>query len=162
LSKHDPLPGLGAANVGQEILGAVEVHMEQIVGMAIGNDGLLVGLRGVDKTGQVVVFTFPTAIGEVCASQLKKATEGAQRVLAVADAPLQQTLAVEHPETFQVFDKGELVLIAFDPGGPGQSIKGFPPGGAMALARAIAESATKAFSRQPKRLILPPNLALPN
>lgn len=162
MSKHDPLPGLGAANVGPEILGAVEIHMEQIVGMAIGNDGTVVGLRGVDKAGQVVVFTFPTAIGEVCALQLKKATEGAQRILAVADAPLQQTLAVEHPETFQVFDKGELVLIAFDPGGPGQSIKGFPAGGALNLARAIAEAATKVFARQPKRLILPPNLVKPS
>jgi hypothetical protein len=162
LSKHSPLPGLGAANVGPEILGAVEVHMEQIVGMAIGNDGRLVGLRGVDRDGHVVVFTFPTSIGEVCASQLQKATEGARRVLDIAQAPLEPTLAVEQPQTFQVFEKGELVLIAFDPGTPGQGIKGFPAGGAMALARAIAESATKVFARQPKRLILPHHLTKEN
>lgn len=165
LSNHNPLPGplpgLGAPNGhGPEIVNAVEIHMAQITGMAIGDNAEMIGLRGLDVMGGTVVFTFPTAIGEICADQLRRAAEGARQIQTQANGeiPAAPMMTVEQPQAFQVAYQDQMVLVAFDPGAPSARLIGLPAAAAMNLARALAEAATKVFAKQPKPLILPNGL----
>lgn len=166
MSNNNPslLPGLGAPEppaIGPAIVGAVEIHMAQITGLAIGDDAGVIGLRGLDATGGTVVFTFPTEIGEICAEQLRRAADGARQIRARTtgeETPVQPMLVVDQPQAFQVAHQDEMVLLAFDPGVAGSRLTGLSAPATMALARELAAHATQVFARQPKRLILPGDL----
>jgi hypothetical protein len=134
-------------------------HLATITNNVYDPDAGTVGLLGTDASGKPVIFTVPFELVQVAVSELNRAASAALQARAFIGAPMTMSrrVTVEQPQTFQVGEQGENVLVAFDLGMPSQEVKMLPAQATKVLARQMAAMADKLIrlaARKP-RLILP-------
>jgi hypothetical protein len=80
------------------------------------SDTLAVGLVGTDASGEPVIVTVPFELVQIAVSELNRAASAALQARALIGAPMTMSrrVAVQQPQTFQVGEQGENVLVAFD------------------------------------------------
>ena len=138
-------------------LGVAQVPLVQVTGVAVGQDGETVGIRGADDVGQPVVVTFPASLAGVLKSAIEQGERIAGAERAKAGKPdAAPTLTVAMPEAFHVATAPDFdgVLIVFNPGKPDAQMFGLPFAGAMTIAQHLIATAQKQQASKP-RLILP-------